>query len=179
MKSVNRKLMILEALVHTLEQPHMQSVTTKILAEKCDITESALYKHYKNKQEIFEQLFRHVEQTIMDKTNEVKFKFTHPTDRIRNLFMFLVMYLDVNPGFCRLLNREGMLHTEQEIKTLVNLLLAQIEQEFAMFTNNKNTARLIMIQFEGIINRYIRTEFTEKPSSYVEESWQFINRNIL
>ena len=171
--------MILEALVHTLEQPHMQSVTTKILAEKCDITESALYKHYKNKQEIFEQLFRHVEQTIMDKTNEVKFKFTHPTDRIRTLFMFLVMYLDVNPGFCRLLNREGMLHTEQEIKTLVNLLLAQIEQEFAMFTNNKNTARLIMIQFEGIINRYIRTEFTEKPSSYVEESWQFINRNIL
>ena len=64
MKSVNRKLMILEALVNTLEQPHMQSVTTKILAEKCDITESALYKHYKNKQEIFEQLFRHVEQTI-------------------------------------------------------------------------------------------------------------------
>jgi len=115
----------------------------------------------------------------MDKTNEVKFKFSHPTERIRNLFMFLVMYLDVNPGFCRLLNREGMLHTEQEIKTLVNLLLAQIEQEFAMFTNNKNTARLIMIQFEGIINRYIRTEFTEKPSSYVEESWQFINRNIL
>ena len=57
--------MILEALVNTLEQPHMQSVTTKILAEKCDITESALYKHYKNKQEIFEQLFRHVEQTIM------------------------------------------------------------------------------------------------------------------
>ena len=50
MKSVNRKLMILEALVDTLEQPHMQPVTTKILAEKCDITESALYKHYKNKQ---------------------------------------------------------------------------------------------------------------------------------
>ena len=179
MNSVNRKLMILEALVNTLEQPHMQSVTTKILAEKCDITESALYKHYKNKQEIFEQLFRHVEQTIMDKTNEVKFKYSHPTDRIRNLFMFLVMYLDVNPGFCRLFNREGMLHTEQEIKTLVNMLLAQIESEFALFCNNKNTARLIMIQFEGIVNRYIRTEFQEKPSTYVEESWQFINRNIL
>ena len=48
MKAVNRKLMILEALVDTLEQPHMQSITTKILAEKCDITESALYKHFKN-----------------------------------------------------------------------------------------------------------------------------------
>ena len=171
--------MILEALVDTLEQPHMQSVTTKILAEKCDITESALYKHYKNKQEIFEQLFRHIEQTIVDKTNEVKYKYSHPTERIRNLFKFLVMYIDINPGFCRMLNREGMLHTEQEIKTLVNNLLTDIEQQFALFTNNKNTARLIMIQFEGVINRYIRTEFTEKPSTYVEESWQFINRNIL
>ena len=170
--------MILEALVNTLEQPHMQSVTTKILAEKCDITESALYKHYKNKQEIFEQLFRHVEQTIMDKTNEVKFKYPHPVERIRNLFIFLVMYIDVNPGFCRLLNREGMLHTEQEIKTLVNLLLANIEKEFALLSN-VSSARLIMIHFEGIVNRYIRTEFQEKPSTYVEESWQFINRNIL
>ena len=125
MKSVNRKLMILEALVNTLEQPHMQSITTKILAEKCDITESALYKHFKNKQEIFEQLFRHIEQTIVDKTNEVKFKYNHPVERIRNLFVFLVMYIDVNPGFCRMLNREGMLHTEQEIKSLVNMLPTQ------------------------------------------------------
>lgn len=179
MKAINRKLMILEALVDTLEQPHMQSVTTKILAEKCDITESALYKHYKNKQEIFEQLFKHIEQTIVDKTNEVKYKYSHPTERIRNLFMFLVMYIDINPGFCRMLNREGMLHTEQEVKTLVNNLLTEIEQQFSLFTNNKNTARLIMIQFEGIISRYIRTEFTEKPSTYIEESWQFINRNIL
>tara|TARA_Y200000002_G_scaffold371210_1_gene367605 strand:- start:507 stop:1043 length:537 start_codon:yes stop_codon:yes gene_type:complete len=178
MKSVNRKLMILEALVNTLEQPHMQSITTKILAEKCDITESALYKHFKNKQEIFEQLFRHIEQTIVDKTNEVKFKYNHPVERIRNLFVFLVMYIDVNPGFCRMLNREGMLHTEQEIKTLINMLLAQVETEFAL-CSNKDTARLIMIQFEGIVARYIRTEFTERPSSYVEESWQFINRNIL
>ena len=88
------------------------------------------------------------------------------------------MYIDVNPGFCRMLNREGMLHTEQEIKTLINMLLAQVESEFALFSN-KDTARLIMIQFEGIVSRYIRTEFTEKPSSYVEESWRFINRNIL
>ena len=88
------------------------------------------------------------------------------------------MYVDVNPGFCRMLNREGMLHTEQEVKAMINTLLSQIETEFAFFTN-QNKARLIMIQFEGIINRYVRTEFTEKPSLYVEESWQFINRNIL
>ena len=104
--------------------------------------------------------------------------YKHPVERIRNLFVFLVMYIDINPGFCRMLNREGMLPTEQEIKSLINLLLAQIEQEFANYSN-LNTARLIMIHFEGIVSRYIRTEFTEKPSSYVEESWQFINRNIL
>ena len=61
---------------------------------------------------------------------------------------------------------------------MINTLLSQIETEFAFLTN-QNKARLIMIQFEGIINRYVRTEFTEKPSLYVEESWQFINRNIL
>lgn len=77
-----------------------------------------------------------------------------------------------------MLNREGMLHTEQEVKGMINNLLSQIEAEFTVFTD-KDKARLIMIQFEGIINRYVRTEFIEKPSSYVEESWQFINRNIL
>lgn len=179
MAKVNRKLMILEALVNALQQPHLDNITTKILAEACDVTESALYKHYKNKQEIFEALFRHIEQTIVDKTNEVKFKYQHPIERVRNLFVFLVMYVDVNPGFCRMLNREGLMHTEKDIKVLVNKLLAQIEQEFSNFTQNPVSARLIMIVFEGIITRYSRTEYMEKPSEYVEECWQFINRNIL
>ena len=178
MKAVNRKLMILEALVSSLEQPQLGVITTKTLAQACDVTESALYKHYKNKKEIFTELYKHIEQTISDKTNEVKFKYTHPVERVRNLFIFLIMYIDVNPGFCRMLNREGMLHTEQEVKGMINNLLSQIEAEFTVFTD-KDKARLIMIQFEGIINRYVRTEFIEKPSSYVEESWQFINRNIL
>lgn len=179
MSKVNRKLMILEALVGILEKPTLENITTKVLSTKVDVTEAALYKHYNNKQEIFEELFNHIEQTITDKTNEVKFKYQHPNERIRNLFVFLVMFMDVNPGFCRMLNREGLMHTEQEVILKVNALLNHIEQEFFLFCNNKNTARLIMIVFEGIVNRYIRTEFQEKPSTYVEETWQFINRNIL
>ena len=178
MKAVNRKLMILESLVETLGEPKMTMVTCKTISQKCDITESALYKHYTNKQEIFEHLFRHIEQTIMDKTNEVKFKYSDPQDRMRNLFMFLVMYIDINPGFCRMLNREGMLHSEQRIKELVNLLLAQIENDFYIFSNNKNTARHIMNTFEGIVARYIRTEFEEKPSTYLNETWQLLSRSI-
>ena len=53
------------------------------------------------------------------------------------------------------------MHTEKDIKVLVNKLLAQIEQEFLQLTQLP-IPRLIMIVFEGIIT-CLRTEYMENP----------------
>ena len=44
--------MILESLVDSLQEDTLPNITTKILAKKSDITEAAIYKHYKGKQDV-------------------------------------------------------------------------------------------------------------------------------
>ena len=46
----NTKHEILKALVEILEGDDCGTITTKTIAQKTDVTESALYKHYRNKQ---------------------------------------------------------------------------------------------------------------------------------
>ena len=74
MATVNRKHMILESLVNLLQEDDLPNITTKVLAVRSDITEPAIYKHYKSKNEIFQALFKYVEQTIIDKIYEVRNK---------------------------------------------------------------------------------------------------------
>ena len=45
----NTKHEILKALIEILEAPECGKITTKTIAQKTDVTESALYKHYRNK----------------------------------------------------------------------------------------------------------------------------------
>ena len=64
--------MILESLVDSLQEDTLPNITTKILAKKSDITEAAIYKHYKGKKEIFQELFKFIESAVVDKIYEIR-----------------------------------------------------------------------------------------------------------
>ena len=65
MVTVNRKMMILESLASALGEESVPKITTKILAQRSDVTEAALYKHFKGKNEIFLELFKFIEQILL------------------------------------------------------------------------------------------------------------------
>src|SRR6056300_1637453 len=115
MATVNRKHMILESLVNLLQEDDLPNITTKVLAVRSDITEPAIYKHYKSKNEIFQALFKYVEQTIIDKIYEVRNKPVNNLEKAKTLYYFLVLFVESNPGFARFLNRECLSIDEKEI----------------------------------------------------------------
>ena len=68
--------MILESLVKILEEEKIGKITTKVIAEKTDVTEAALYKHFRSKSEIFQELFKFIDTVMSDKLNEIKYTKT-------------------------------------------------------------------------------------------------------
>ena len=175
---VNRKQMILESLVKILEEDKIGKITTKVIAEKTDVTEAALYKHFRSKGEIFQELFKFIDTVLSDKLNEIKLMHKDPLNRTRNIFLFLILFVETNPGFARILNREALTTDEQDIKDSVNLLLTNIEKELYVILNNERHARFVMVLVEGTYTRFVRSEFTEKPSTYMDDLWMFATRNI-
>ena len=51
-----RRLEILKALAHMLEAPKWERITTAALAEKLDVSEAALYRHFASKAQMYEGL---------------------------------------------------------------------------------------------------------------------------
>lgn len=175
---VNRKQMILESLVKILEEDKIGKITTKVIAEKTDVTEAALYKHFRSKGEIFQELFKFIDTVLSDKLNEIKMVHKDPLNRTRNIFQFLILFVETNPGFARILNREALTTDEQDIKDSVNLLLTNIEKELYVILNNERHARYLMTMIEGTYTRFIRSEFKELPSSYMDDLWMYATRCI-
>lgn len=164
----NTKHEILKALVEILEGDDLGTITTKTIAQKTDVTESALYKHYRNKQEVFESLFVYIETTIADKITEIKVNSNTDLERVKNIFYFLVLFVENNKGFARLLTREALTINELPVIERVNKLFENIEIEFLKLTNNKVVSNLFIVYIQGILSEFVRSKFTYVPSENLD-----------
>lgn len=178
MSQINRKQMILQSLVDILTEAQVGKITTKVIAERTQVTEAALYKHFPGKTAIFEELFNFMDVTFTDKFTEIRIKHKDSLNRSRAMFQFLILFVEKNPGFARILNREALTIDEQTIKDSVNTMLANIEKEFYVALGNERSARLLLVLIEGVYTRFIRSEFKELPSTYIDDLWVTATKTI-
>ena len=57
-KPGERRVQILQALAHMLEQPGSERITTAALAARLEVSEAALYRHFASKAQMFEEIGR-------------------------------------------------------------------------------------------------------------------------
>src|SRR5438034_11547176 len=66
-----RRLEILKALAHMLEAPKWERITTAALAEKLDVSEAALYRHFASKAQMYEGLIEFIESSVFTLANRI------------------------------------------------------------------------------------------------------------
>ena len=183
----DRKNIILQSLASLLEERNMSKITTASLAKKSNITEAALYRHFPSKRSIYAELFSFCDDTIFAKCNELKKEKISSKDKIKNAFIFFIVFIEKNKGFARLLSREALSSDEQNVSESVNqfyerfeLIIRQIlkEDEKNLRTQAGISAQLIITSLEGNISRYIRSKFKDSPSSYIENIWDLLSLSI-
>jgi len=183
----DRKNIILQSLASMLEERNMSKITTASLAKKSNITEAALYRHFPSKRSIYAELFSFCDDTIFTKCNELKKEKMSSKDKIKNAFIFFIIFIEKNKGFARLLSREALSSDEQNVSESVNqfyerfeLVIRQIlkEDEKNLRTQAGISAQLIITSLEGNISRYIRSKFKDSPSSYIENIWDLLSLSI-
>ena len=183
----DRKNIILESLASLLEERNLSKITTAVLAEKSQITEAALYRHFPSKRSIYAELFSFCDDTVFAKCNELKKEKISSKDKVKKAFIFFMIFIEKNKGFARLLSREALSSNEQNVSENVNqfyerfeLVLRQIlkEDEKNLLTQPGISAQLIITVLEGNIGRYIRSKFKDSPSNYIENIWNLLSSNI-
>ena len=183
----DRKSISLESLAGMLEERNMSKVTTALLAEKSGITEAALYRHFPSKRSIYAELFSFCDSAIFSKCNELKKEKISSKEKIKNSFLFFMIFIEKNKGFARLLSREALSVDEQNVNDNVNqfyeryeLFLRQVLKEDSdnLITQPGVSAQLILTTLEGNVSRYIRSKFKDSPSSYIENIWELLAISI-
>ena len=180
----DRKNIILQSLAELLEERNLSKITTALLAKKSGITEAALYRHFPSKRSIYAELFKFCDDSIFSKCGEIKNSKVNTKDKIKNIFLFFILFVEKNKGFARLLSREALSSEEQNVADEVNQFFDRLELALKnilskdsdiLITQPGITAQLIITVLEGNINRFIRSKFKVSPSSYIENIWELLS----
>ena len=98
----------------------------------------ALYRHFPSKRAIFLELFSFCDQTIFHKVGEIKKESEIDSQgKIRLLFFFYAIFLEKNKGFARILSREALGPSEQNVIDSVNQFYERLELALKQLLSSK------------------------------------------
>lgn len=148
-----RQLEIIEAAGKILTEKGINGLTTKKLAQEMNFSESALYRHFSNKEEIIVCMLNYLALNMDQYTTELENK--NPIEQLKNFFQNQFRFFESQPYFVIAVFSEGLLEESEKInhaiKSLMNkrmqLLkpIIQIGQEKRAITNDLDSDELIHI----------------------------------
>lgn len=141
----NRQLEIIEVSGKILIEKGIKGLTTKTVASEMNFSESAIYRHFKSKEEILIALLSLLKQNMNKRlTSEIKPQNT-ASENFKAVFTSQFNYFKKNPHFVVAVLSDGLLDESEEIKTIIlqlmqnkMQLLAQILEQGKQ-TNEFNT----------------------------------------
>ena len=119
----NRQLEIIEVSGKILIEKGIKGLTTKTVASEMNFSESAIYRHFKSKEEILIALLSLLKQNMNKRlTSEIKPQNT-ATENFKAVFTSQFNYFKKNPHFVVAVLSDGLLDESEEIKTIILQLM--------------------------------------------------------
>jgi AcrR family transcriptional regulator len=92
-----RKAAIVKAVLHLSDKFGINSITTKRIAAEVGFAESALYRHVKNKEDIFQWIMELTSGMLSENFNELQNE-TEDLNKLSKLFYIAIDFLEQFPG---------------------------------------------------------------------------------
>ena len=127
-------------------------------------------------------------QNYPGRLDEIKQEWRLNTkEKVKNTFLFFMIFIEKNKGFARLISREALSASEQNVSDAVNQFFERLELSIKQMLAEESdnlisqpgiSAQLIVTCLEGNVGRYIRSKFKDSPSNYIENVWELLSVNI-
>ena len=186
-----RQLDIMQSLAKMLQAKGPVKVTTASLANECGITEAAIYRHFPSKRKIYEGLVDFCEQSLFDLIGDINSSKDDHLQKVSKIMILLVSFSEKNPGLARLLTREAFSIDEASLDDRIKQMFSKIElqikqnlQKYEQQTKKKlalpsaSSANLLLAFVEGVIQQFVRSGFTEKPTQRISDQAAFLTGSL-
>jgi TetR/AcrR family transcriptional regulator len=165
-----RRLEILKALAGMLEQPKWGKITTAALAEKLDVSEAALYRHFASKAQMYEGLIEFIEGSVFTVANKIAADETDGRKQAGALLEMLLAFAEKNPGMVRVMTGDALVGEHERLQARMNQFYDRFEATLkqALRTGGDSDAgvraALAMRYALGSLQQYAKSGFAKKPT---------------
>lgn len=187
-KKRNRREEILQALAQMLESSDgSQRITTAKLAASVGVSEAALYRHFSGKTKMFDSLIVFIEDSLISRINLILQDEKETISRIKLILMLLLGFSEKNPGLTRIMTGHALMFEQDKLQSRINQLYERIEAQLRQvlkekrirdgsgFTYDESLLASQLLAFcEGMLSRFVRSEFKYRPTQEFEARWPLI-----
>jgi TetR/AcrR family transcriptional regulator len=172
-----RRLEILKALAEMLEQPKWGKITTAALAEKLDVSEAALYRHFASKAQMYEGLIEFVERSIFTLANQITADEPDGGKQAAKLVEMLLAFAEKNPGMVRVMTGDALVGEHERLQARMNQFYERFEATLKQALRSPGEggakpadadvaarAGLLLRYLLGCLHQYAKSGFTRKPT---------------
>lgn len=124
MEIKERQLEIIEAAGEILTESGLAGLTTKNLAAKMGFAESALYRHFKSKEEIVVTMLQYLATDMDKRLTGCVAKLDNPVEKIKAIFNNQFDFFQKHPHFLVAVFSEGLLEESKQINAAIMQIMA-------------------------------------------------------
>lgn len=168
-----RQLEIIEAAGEVLTESGLAGLTTKNLAAKMGFAESALYRHFKSKEEIIVTMLQYLAADMDQRLTNCVAGIDDPVDKLKAVFNDQFDFFEKHPHFLVAVFSEGLLEESKKINAAILQIMAikrkhllpvikqgQIEGVFETSAPTEDLLHIIMGSFRLHMLQWRMTDFT-------------------
>ena len=184
----NRREEILQALAQMLESSEgSQRITTAKLAAMVGVSEAALYRHFPSKTRMFDSLIEFIEDSLTTRINLILQDEKDTLQRVRLILLLMLGFAERNPGLTRILTGHALMFEQDRLQGRINQLFERIESQLkqvlrehklregkALEHDESLLASQLLAFCEGMLSRYVRSEFRFRPTQDFETRWPLL-----
>ena len=182
-----RRLEILKALAGMLEQPKWGKITTAALAEKLDVSEAALYRHFASKAQMYEGLIEFIESSVFTLANKIAQDEADGHRQATKLVEMLLAFAEKNPGMVRVMTGDALVSEHERLQARMNQFYDRFESTLKQALRAPGEggqkpsdadvtahAGMLVRYALGCLHQYAKSGFVKKPTESYSVQRRFL-----
>ncbi|HET54645.1 MAG TPA: TetR family transcriptional regulator [Ignavibacteria bacterium] len=126
--SATRKAQITEAAMEILSEGGCKDLVMVKIAKRIGITDAALYKHFKTKNDMLLFMLERIEETMVTRLIENTNKYSDSKEKLRSILSYQFNFIQKNKSIPRILFSEALQFKDDKLKNKINNILTSYKK---------------------------------------------------
>ncbi len=186
-----RQDQIAQAALSLIASHGLKGLNMAKLARRVGLVPSAIYRHFKNKEEVLDSVLNHIQKRLLDNVDMVLHETSEPIDRLRQLIMYHVKLIRENQGILRIIFSEDIYNGHPERKTRIyNIITTYLSRVGKIVSQGQREGKIrrdtdpttISFMFLGMVQSaailWHMSDDGFDVTKRVENAWKIFNEYI-